>query len=493
MPSEDRDRLFEKALARHLRSDPAAADESACLDAEVLAAYHERLLSSEQMSAAKDHLVSCARCQEILAQLEATQGVNEFESREDDLVAAGRAFPAKSSDVVEEADAAAPVPLPDKKAANLAEFRNKRTSRLRWAAPAGAIAAGLLLWIGLRDYRSPVPEKSEPVTQIAENRGDAARTPPFPAARPEPMMKQQSKNLAREESREELKEYSGAPRSAGLHDEMQNFRKRAQPPAHPDADKKAPSPTPLAPAPKALSPKRQSDDRVSPGAAGELFARTEKSDVTSESAALDSLQVTGRDIQSLETKPQIVAGAAGGAGTPAAPPAPSPPAPQPTLSRAKVAAETQASAAEVAGASSLNKDANQPASYNNAIFNVATLPSVAATSDGRSIWRFGEHGAIAHSSDGGKTWESQYARLTVTLTSGSAPNKKICWIAGAGGALVRTTDGGKHWQLVTTPISADLGGVHATDAKHASIWDLPNRLSYETSDGGVTWKQTANE
>lgn len=477
MPSEDRDRLFEKALARHLRGDAAAAEESACLDAEVLAAYHERVLSSEQMSAAKDHLVSCARCQEILLQLEATQGVNEFESREDHLVAAGRAFPVKSSDVVEKADAAAPAPLPDRKATNVAEFRSKRTSRLRWAAPAGAIAAGLLLWIGLRDYRSPVP-KSEPVAQIAENRGHAARTPPIPATRPEPMMKRQSKNLPREESREELKEYSGAPPSAGLDDEMQNFREKDQPPAHPDADKKAPSPRPLAAAPpKVASPKRQSDDRVSPAAAGELSAKTEKSDVTSESAALDSLQVTGRDIQSLET------GAAGGAGTPAAPPAPSP---QPTLSRTKVASE-------VAGASSLNKDANQPASYNNAMFNVATLPSVAATSDGRSIWRFGEHGAIAHSSDGGKTWESQYARLTVTLTSGSAPNKKICWIAGAGGALVRTTDGGKHWQLVTTPISADLGGVHASDAKHASIWDLPNRLSYETSDGGVTWKQTANE
>jgi len=131
--------------------------------------------------------------------------------------------------------------------------------------------------------------------------------------------------------------------------------------------------------------------------------------------------------------------------------------------------------------------------YSNAIFNAATLPSVAATSDGKSIWRFGEHGAIAHSNDNGKTWESQYAALTVTLTSGSAPNKKICWIAGAGGTLLRTTDGGKHWKLVTTPISADLGGVHASDAKHASIWDVSHRLSYETSDGGVTWKQTANE
>jgi len=250
MPSEDRDRMFEKALARHLRSDAAAAEESACLDAEVLAAYHERLLSSEEMSAAKDHLVSCARCQEILAQLEATQDVNVLQNREDDLVVAGAAFLGKSSEVVEEADAAVPVALPDKKAAPVAEFRSKRNSRLRWAAPAGAIAAGLLLWIGLRDYRSPLSKKSEPATQIAENRGDARRTAPFPAAQPEPMTKQQSENLARQESLEEFKAYSSAPPSAGLRDEMQNFRKSAQPPDHANADKQAASPTPLAAAPK---------------------------------------------------------------------------------------------------------------------------------------------------------------------------------------------------------------------------------------------------
>jgi hypothetical protein len=489
MPSEDRDRLFEKALARHLRSDAAAAAGSACLDAEVLAAYHERLLSSEEMAAAKDHLVSCARCQEILAQLEATQDVTVLQNREDDLVAAGAAYAVKSSGVVE-AEAAAPVPRPDKKATNVAEFRSKRNSRLRWAAPAGAIAAGLLLWIGLRDYRPQLSKKSEPATQIAENRGDASRTPPFPAAQPEPMMKQKSGNLAREQSREEFKAYSGAPPSAGLDDEMQNFRKSAQPPAHRNADKKAPNATSSAAVPGVLSPKRQSDDRRSPAEAGELSAKTEKSDASSKSAAFDSVEVTGRDIPKLEAESQVLAGAAGGAGTPAAPPAPSP---QPALPRTKVAAETQAGAAEVVGASRLNKDANQPALYNNAILSVAALPSAAATSDGRTIWRFGEHGAIAHSGDSGKTWESQYVALAVTLTSGSAPNRKTCWIAGAGGALLRTTDGGKHWRLVTTPISADLGGVHATDANHASIWDLPNRLSYETSDGGVTWKQTANE
>ena len=160
---------------------------------------------------------------------------------------------------------------------------------------------------------------------------------------------------------------------------------------------------------------------------------------------------------------------------------------------------TSAEVSEVAPAESLsrsehlNKDANQPAAFSRALLNYNELAATVAAPGRRSVWRFGGHGAIAHSSDGGKSWELQSAALTANLTSGSAPSAKVCWIAGTNGALLRTVDGGKHWQLVTTPISADLGGVHAGDAKHATIWDLPNRLSYETSDGGVTWKPLANE
>src|SRR5260370_35814940 len=105
-----------------------------------------------------------------------------------------------------------------------------------------------------------------------------------------------------------------------------------------------------------------------------------------------------------------------------------------------------------------------------------------------SIWRFGKHGAIGHSCDGGKTWESQQVAVTATLTSGSAPAKNICWIAGAAGTLLRTTDGGKHWQLIIAPIAGDLGGVMASDGKHATIWDGPRQATYQTSTCAKTWE-----
>src|ERR1700722_10390008 len=74
MPGNDREQNFEKALAGSLRSSNAAPGND-CLDAETLAAYPNRLLDPEEMAQRKAHIASCERCQEILAQLEATDRI----------------------------------------------------------------------------------------------------------------------------------------------------------------------------------------------------------------------------------------------------------------------------------------------------------------------------------------------------------------------------------------------------------------------------------
>jgi hypothetical protein len=74
MPGNDRDQNFEKVLAGNLRSSNAAPGND-CLDAETLAAYHDRLLDSEEMAQRKAHIATCERCQEILAHLEATDAI----------------------------------------------------------------------------------------------------------------------------------------------------------------------------------------------------------------------------------------------------------------------------------------------------------------------------------------------------------------------------------------------------------------------------------
>ncbi|HKT46121.1 MAG TPA: hypothetical protein VJP87_01230, partial [Candidatus Acidoferrales bacterium] len=79
MAADNREQLFEKALARHLRQSgrPVSSEHASasCPDAETLAAYHERTLSLDELNQWKQHLVGCERCRAVLAQLELTDDI----------------------------------------------------------------------------------------------------------------------------------------------------------------------------------------------------------------------------------------------------------------------------------------------------------------------------------------------------------------------------------------------------------------------------------
>ena len=98
MAPDERDRIFDKALARHLRAagssqDPAnsSSRESArvgeCPGPETLGAYHERSLLPEEMNSWKEHIVGCANCQTILSHLEATDEIPLHAAVEDKVLA----------------------------------------------------------------------------------------------------------------------------------------------------------------------------------------------------------------------------------------------------------------------------------------------------------------------------------------------------------------------------------------------------------------------
>jgi hypothetical protein len=108
------------------------------------------------------------------------------------------------------------------------------------------------------------------------------------------------------------------------------------------------------------------------------------------------------------------------------------------------------------------------------------------------VWRAGRLGLVEFSTDGGTSWSRQTSGVLADLLTGSAPSEKVCWIVGRVGAILLTTDGGAHWTVISSPLSEDLGGIRATDAQHATIWNARNTKSFETSDGGLTWKPVPN-
>src|SRR5256714_13905249 len=110
---------------------------------------------------------------------------------------------------------------------------------------------------------------------------------------------------------------------------------------------------------------------------------------------------------------------------------------------------------------------------------------------GKMVWRIGPAGIIERSTDAGATWTVQTSGVVNDLLAGSAPSEKVCWIAGRAGTILRTTDGGAHWQKVQSPVTRDfisLFAVNANRAKGSAAHD-----TYQTTDGGLTWKKLSPE
>jgi hypothetical protein len=578
---EDRDQLFEKALARHLRAESATS--SLCLDPETLAAYHERTLSPAELASAKSHIVSCARCQQILAELEVTAELDQLQETTELAPAVARTASPASSELRRELSPPAVITQPASPERVVA-IPSKRFASLRWAAPAGAIAAALLVWIGVRDLGMLRKSPSEGA-QMSANR----RQEPAPSA-------------------------SEESKTSGLFQEKEAERQKSDASSASEANETAPARHALPGPPSSLL-----DQGRESAAAGRIEPKDQKLGTrdeyaysartrnglgrgpTAPSAQNQANDALGRGDQSVlggaaqkaeraasdldKSKPQKAApetaGMTADVAKAVAPAPPSAPAPSKRLPGRLRGTVTDPSGAAVAGANvqlqadggrtvaststdtagtfsfsgvaegnyqlqlerpgfrtdiltGLNIQAGENvmnaklelgaasetvqvaaqapvvASSNSQAAERRTLPELkgknslellvaspdfrsVASPDGKSVWKFGEAGQILRSTSGGKEWASQVSGVTVKLLSASAPSAKVCWVAGASGTLLRTADGGKHWQRVSVPIDGDLGGVHASDAKHASISDAPNRVSYETGDGGRTWKRIANQ
>jgi Photosynthesis system II assembly factor YCF48 len=460
MPADDRERSFENALASHLRAGGSAgAPRSACSEAEVLAAYHEGSLAPEQTALLKTHLTDCSRCQEILAHLGATDEIP---------VAAANIMPA---------------PIAPAKT-GVRVLPSRRPTFWPWVAPAGALAAALLVWVAVHENNSfPVPAKgptleakrAEPAKDLPSSRSPAMPPPSGDAA--------QADKAASSPSFEALRT---APQSevVGIPKELPHVLLKRKDSS--SAGKKSAVPESFdeladsSPNRDALPEQLRSKAEVARNRAAKSDAKPE----SEEKAAIGRQDAPSAD--SLQPTPErgAIATAA-----PAAPPA-APPAPGPGASNGAALSESAAVSGRVTQQQEMSGMSRHKQKAEMRLANSIAEVTISAP-DGHVSWRVGQAGVIEFSSDAEKTWILQPSGVVTDLLAGSATSDKICWIVGRAGTILRTTDGGAHWQKVRPPIQDDFRSVFAVDARQATV--SPANGKYQTTDGGITWHKLPPE
>ena len=443
MPSDDRDQQLERALARHLRDATPDLD---CPDAEILAAFHERTLALDEMTRWKNHIAGCTRCQETLALMEVTEEVGEEQSEEIRELPMPQARPpealgARNAGTLMTGTATTVGAAAGASQKKVEPLRARRQA-VRWLVPVGAIAAAALVWVGVHERQGVAEKPAE--TQVALNR--PAPAPPLSSERTQPSQTLQETKPASPR----VQSYAGAPVKAAPPPNLQKREQNVSPPS-------------AAPSLDALKAKQS--DQFTTLSGGQIATETAPAPAMAPPRAAAAPALRDQAANSGQ--------AAGLSATPQ------------TEMRQKKSADTHN-----ALASSLNTPVGDAVMLRKV---ASSDPSVIFAPGDQHAWIVGAAGKVRHSADGGKTWTPQNTRVTADLSTGSAPSFSVVWIVGKSGTILLSVDGGVHWKLVTSPITGDLGGVHAADALHATIWDVANRKSYSTEDGGATWTPVANE
>jgi hypothetical protein len=509
MVPDDRDRNFEKALARHLRSTASSGTDGnastgapversidplteLCPDPEVLAAYHDGALSSEERNLWKQHVVGCESCQLVLAHLAMPLEIPVNLETSENVVALKQS--ASSGRTASPAPIARPSP--------------PHNLRWLWLVPVGAIAAGLIVLVSLQTPK-PLPVAPSTAVEVAEN-----RQAPFVAPSPKP--KRANPGEATENERKE-KDQLNAPSDAGAASASRDLASK-QPQNQVQLTQQSPfqSAGKLAHGPSLSIQKQEQQQtmRAAPGDAGALLKK--KLDVQTSPNAGDKLEEIRRPQAALPppppppslSEPSFVADgsvtpSAAGKSVSAGGAAPVAPAPAPASASNAAAPKTNVTNADanLSVTESVEVSAVPQSAVNgSAMLRAAALqnPHVFWAPNGKQAWRIGTAGSLEHSKDKGVNWTQQISGVYTDLLAGSAPSAKVCWIVGASGTILRTTDGGVHWSKLDSPVTNDVTGIRATDAMHAQIWFVPDPQtglikSFQTADGGVTWSPVTNQ
>jgi hypothetical protein len=522
MDAKDRDesktRRREETLARRVgealdQMNPSGMGE--CPDAEVIAAYSDHGLASDETVRWESHFVTCARCRNVLRVLAASADTPLAESevaRLGELVAAAR---------VPAAAAAEPAKVARPWAWDW---------RVRWLAPALGVATVFAVWFAIRPpWRGTGQSASTTlIAQIPKAlppavSGPADQLPPGLPLEDKQALKSRSPQSNRQspvlDSRGKIT--AGGP--AAARDELGTatgngiaaynaLQKKGESnrPANDREDRLqarlAPPPPPPAPPAPAAQPQIATGESV---ASAQSNAKS-SADLSSQAPAM--------------------------APAPAAVPAPPPPPPSPTkaaagaLARSAPVPEVRAKADTISPAApeppqqasqtvTVTEAAPVVETANGTVGSVAQpgvstdvpingrnyqsliLPSPAQKSatlfkapSGSVLWRTASGGKIERSNDSGRSWQTQVSPSQEDWLSGGVVSDTVCWLAGRNGAIARTVDG-QRWDSVAAPAQAtgssgklpDWTGIVARDAQAATVTASDGRR-FATSDGGKTWQ-----
>lgn len=518
MPRDDREQNFEKALARNLQSSFASSNPSApnadCLDAETLAAYHDRLLDPDEMAQRKVHIAACQRCQEILAQLEATDEI-PVEADRDLLLDAGAmtadvpepaseelhlaavsvgASPASPApDVPDAAERKIPITITTLKPSRSLE----RPKMVRWIALAGALAAGLIVWAVFRE-RPPQSfdlAKNQQQTSVP----DASQPYSYSSAPPASSAPADSASQRKEQSESARPEVQNAPATAKSRSTAETADAiTATTPTSPASSLQKQAPAKKDASPSASPKPPAAANQIASAAAPSGALDAAASDLAAKRGANNLSRDLKRESDLRSAAPKAANGNAASDSVSASTlPATPPPAPaqvvvvpdyaRDTNGRA-VLKESPSSIKSVTNVSSPPSAAETFVAAPNRVLSALAPLSVPAPG-GTTVWRIGRAGMIQHSSDSGATWAIQPSGIVSDLIAGSAYTDQVCWLVGRAGTILRTTDGGATWQKITAPTSVDFVSVFAINAQSATITDDAGH-SYQTSSAGQRWSRT---
>ena len=469
MSSDDRERSFENALARHLRPD---ATHAACSDFEALAAYHERSLDPEQMASMQAHLSDCARCKQILADLQSTDEIPMAKVN----VTQSKAAAVKSGVRV---------------------ITVRKPTLWRWVAPAGALAAGLLVWVTVHESnlgrfaKVPSREDAKP-TEIAKVQPSSMS----PLAPPSLDATRKNESLSTDALRRSDTVQPSVSKIAPSPQRSQSLAKQKDSPSSLKKSAAAgaagglvlASPKPRNPASSQPSLQPEVPRSVTQTVEVTAEAQPANNELATTQAAAAGQATTELKAQSAGNKRDTVNSRAADSIPATVGGAPAPSLPQVPSQSQSVQVMTES--VEVSNLPVQNRQTANLATLNPAARSLlagTTAGVTVSAPGGRVSWRVGPAGVILFSSDAGKTWLVQPSGIITDLLSGSAPSAKVCWLVGRGGTILLTTDNGKHWRKVPPPTQDDFLSVFAVNARQATV--SPANGTYQTTDRGATWNK----